>query len=165
MTANDALCKMQQIVSSSSLLFDTTGVKTSVETEFLTLHLDTVDKPEDANFISVSLILSVPELKEEDAYSINLVATVINGKAVKDMDFQKEVEKFNSSIAKALQTFEECSSPSDAILALDKIADEESEKVLNDIKKLNSSMTKGMYGVIALVALIMMILMVIMVFR
>ena len=81
------------------------------------------------------------------------------------MDFQKEVETFNSSIAKALQTFEECSSPSDAILALDKIADEESEKVLNDIKKLNSSMTKGMYGVIALVALIMMILMVIMVFR
>lgn len=165
MTANEALIKMQRIVNEAVFCFDGLGVSTRVETDLMSLHLEPVDSLEKANFISVGIVIGCDGLEEDDEYSVNLVATVHNGKAVNDQEFFTDVDLFNRSVNEAVKTLSESDSPKEGILKLDKIADDESKKILESINKLDKNLNKGIYGIAAGFILLFIILSIFMIFK
>ena len=76
MTVSEAIAKMQATVDASREKLEGNGFVMSVETDYMNGMLRTVDTPERARYVTVSLVVSAEGVAEGEEYCMSLGADI-----------------------------------------------------------------------------------------
>ena len=157
MNYTEAIEKMTEVLEGAKAGFDTLGVSTKIEYDYMDRVMNSIRGPEKAKYITATLVLSTPEIKEGEEYCLSLGAEINSGKVSEDT-LGGDVERF---LALVKETEERIASSNSAEVAIRELANEASlefqelvGKIKDEEKKSRLTSIIGIACVIAIFVII-----------
>lgn len=153
MNYKEALERMTEAVSKCGEGFDTLGVTAKLEYDYMDRIMKSVDSPEKAKYLTVTLVLRTESTPENEEYCLSLGAEVKNGRVNEDI-LERDIESFEALVSDTKLKIPEYDSSEIAIRELANQASEEFkllvQKIKDDEKKQKLTSIIGIGCVIAI---------------
>lgn len=134
MTVSEAIAKMQATVEASREKLEGNGFVMSVETDYMNGMLRTVDTPERARYVTVSLVVSAEGVAEGEEYCMSLGAD-IRRKKVDETQLDKDIQNYLTMVDEAAEVIANYEDKTEGLAHLTKKASEEYEKLVAKIEE------------------------------
>ena len=129
MTVNEAISNMQEVALASQERLSKYGFVTSVQTDYMNAFYKTIEGPEKARFVTVSLVVGKQGGVEGEEYCMSLGAEVVR-KAINDERLAEDSANFVRMVDEAIETLEQYENKDEGLDVLLAKANEEYEKFL-----------------------------------
>jgi DNA polymerase I-like protein with 3'-5' exonuclease and polymerase domains len=129
MNVSEAISKMQATALAAEKRLSGYGFVTSVVTDYMNGFYKTIDTPEKARFVTVSVVVSKKDGEKDNEYCMSLGAAITR-KFVDDNQLAEDSANFEKMVDEAIETLEKYENKEEGLDALVAKANEEYEKFL-----------------------------------
>ena len=141
MKLNEALQLMNEKVDAAEKKFIDAGVTVTRETRYMNAIFAEIPSERGARFVSVTLNLSAENVDEENIFCLSLTAEIKKG-AVNEEKLNLSFAEFDKYVESTEKDLKEGESLTAAINELSRKANEDYEKLLDDLNKMKAKQQK-----------------------
>ncbi len=157
MNYKETLDRMTEVVKECQEGFDTLGIVTRLEYDYMDRVMKSIESPERAKYLTVTLVLTTDNTPEGEEYCLSLGAEVKNGKVDEDA-LDRDIENFRTLVSNTKRRVGDYDSSEAAIREMANEASDEFkqlvEKIKEDEKKQKLTSIIGIVCVIAIFVIV-----------